>query len=93
MPNRVTERDAQLCQELATRFASDDELWQRYRDLVNRLKGIDVDAEFVSRPVRDYIKFVSNDIRDWFLQNSPDLESDKASFDYFHRLIETDAAK
>lgn len=88
MSDRVNEKNALQCRELAVRFANDGELWQRYRDVVKGLEGIDVDAEFVSRPVRNYINFVSNDVRDWLLQNCSDIEIDKRDFEYFHRLIE-----
>ena len=88
MHNKVADKNSQQCHELASRFSKNEELWQRYRNLVEGVEGVDVDAEFLSRPVRNYINFVSNELRDWFCQNSTDLKEDEASFDLFHRLIE-----
>ena len=80
------------CAALRDLLSDEQDIWPTYVGLLANLEGLDIDAEFGSKPVQDYINFMGNHVRAWLRNEAPDIESDPHLFEYLHQII-ADAAK
>ncbi len=87
----VTLEQAAQCLELARSLTQEPQIWPKYVRLCKDLEGVDIDAEFNSKPVKNYIIFMGNHVRVWLRSKAPEIDRDTDLLYHFQKLITDEA--